>query len=93
MARSKADILIDAAIAKSITTAYSSWIGSSPTTIMQLQKGVDFNCFAINTVRKLYNENRKDVLAILAEPEALTFTLKTLSKKLLKILEEEEKSI
>lgn len=93
MAKSKADILIDAAIAKSITAAYLSWTGSSPTTLMQLQKGIDFNCEAIKTVRKLYNENRKDVLVILAEPEALTFTLKTLSKELLNILEEEEKSI
>ena len=63
MAKSKADMLIDAAIAKSIAAAYSSWAGSLPATLGQLQKGVDFNCEAINTVRKLYNENRKDVLA------------------------------
>lgn len=93
MDKSKADILIDEAIAKSITAAYSSWTGSSPTTLVQLQKGIDFNCKAIGTMRKLYNEKREDVLAILAKPEALTFTLKTLSKELLKILQEEEKSI
>jgi len=91
--KTKADTLIDSAIAKSVTSSYKSWTGSSPTTLTQLQKGIDFNCDAINTVRKLYNEKRKDVLTILAEPEALIFTLKTLSKELLKILEEEEKSI
>ncbi len=92
MDKTKADILIDSAIAESITSSYGSWI-SSPTPLAQLQKGIDFNCDALNTMRKLYNEKRKDVLTILAEPEALTFALKTLSKELLKILEEEEKSI
>lgn len=92
MDKSKADILIDSAIAESIANSYRSW-RSLPTTLTQLQEGIDFNCDALNTMRKLYNTKRKDVLVILAQPETLTFALKTLSKELLKILEEEEKSI
>jgi len=85
--------LVKEALSKTTLEAYKSWKGAPDEELASLEKGLEYNRQAIGILHIMYQEKKTGVLEIIVNPEALTQVTKRLASNLLKILEEEEKSI